>query len=95
MERGLVLAKQVLSQLSYTPTYNSLILIDFLDADHLLFWQEPSLQIVSPVLVAVVILFFRRRSASFNAVGPCECLITLTGQIVTTARRSCRLVLWF
>jgi hypothetical protein len=34
LERGLVLAKQVLSQLSYTPTYNHMILMDFL-------WEGP------------------------------------------------------
>jgi len=31
-----VFAKQVLSQLSYTPTYNHLILMDFSEDDHLL-----------------------------------------------------------
>ncbi len=35
LERGRVLAKQVLSQLSYTPLYNYMILIDFLERDHL------------------------------------------------------------
>jgi hypothetical protein len=30
------LAKQVLSQLSYTPTYNQMILMDFSEDDHLL-----------------------------------------------------------
>jgi hypothetical protein len=35
-----LLAKQVLSQLSYTPPYNSMILIDFREGDHPLSEQD-------------------------------------------------------